>query len=80
MPLQLSVNKHHQCLLVCVPLRAHALLCVCLCSALNFKHAYESVLFISAFACNRLDFNVNMFSCVYERDRMCVRVCACACV
>lgn len=64
---------------LCAGLCAHVLF-VCLRSTLNFEHAYESVLFISAFACNRLGFNANMLPCAYMRAGMCVCMCVYVCV
>lgn len=68
---------------LCVCVRASVLarcffLCVvCLRGALNFERAYESVLFISAFACNHLGFNMNM--CAHEEGAG-TRAYVCVCV
>lgn len=74
---------HQLCVCVCASVLARCCFfcfceCVCLRGTLNFERAYESVLFISAFACNHLGFNMNM--CAHEEGagtRACVCVCAC---
>lgn len=53
-PPRVCANTQHQCVCVCVQ---HA------------ERAYESVLFVSAFACSYVGFNVNMLS----------SLCVCAC-